>query len=160
MSLVPRFSALFHYNQTFRSLTLRECENSVDRDAWITIDLLILLQVSCLLELAAAMSSAQEKVTGNSKLDMSGIMAALAMAQEEGVSSNGKGQSSFLHGTFRKEHMESTTTTSSSSLVRAEYVKETTCEETQEEKHSIEMVNAGSKKGSFLYKNMEKTVNE
>jgi len=118
------------------------------------------MQVSRLLELAAAMSSAQEKVTGNSKLDMSGIMAALAMAQEEGVSSNGKGQSSFLHGTFRKEHMESTTTTSSSSLVRAEYVKETTCEETQEEKHSMEMVNAGSKKGSFLYKNMEKTVNE
>ena len=73
---------MLHYNQTFRSLTLRECENSVDRDAWITIDLLILLQVSRLLELAAAMSSAQEKVTGNSKLDMSGIMAALAMAQE------------------------------------------------------------------------------
>merc|ERR1711915_586666 len=97
---------------------------------------------------------------GNSKLDMSGIMAALAMAQEEGVASNGKGQSSFLHGTFRKEHMESTTTTSSSSLVRAEYVKETTCEETQEEKHSMEMVNTGSVEGSFLYKNMEKTLNE
>merc|ERR1711915_1066535 len=34
------------------------------------------------------------------------------------------------------------------------------CEETQEEKHSMEMVNTGSLKGSFLYKNMEKTVNE
>ena len=39
----------------------------------------LLFQISRLLEYAAAMSSAQEKVTGSSKLDMAGIMAALAI---------------------------------------------------------------------------------
>jgi len=38
-------------------------------------------QVSHLLSLAEAMSAAQEKATGNGKLDMAGIMAAMAMAQ-------------------------------------------------------------------------------
>ena len=43
----------------------------------------VCFQVSRLLEMAIAMSSAQEKVTGNGKLDMTGIMAALALAQKE-----------------------------------------------------------------------------
>ena len=36
-----------------------------------------------MLEIAAAMSSAQEKVTGSGKLDLSGVMAALAMANKQ-----------------------------------------------------------------------------
>eukprot|EP00092_Neocalanus_flemingeri_P056619 GFUD01067147.1.p1 GENE.GFUD01067147.1~~GFUD01067147.1.p1 ORF type:complete len:458 (+),score=155.26 GFUD01067147.1:75-1376(+) len=40
-------------------------------------------QVSHLLNLAAAMAAAQEKATGNGKLDMAGIMAVLALAQGE-----------------------------------------------------------------------------
>lgn len=48
-------------------------------------------QVSQLLDLAVAMSSAQAKVTGSPKLDLSGLMAALAVSQREG-------RESFLHG--------------------------------------------------------------
>jgi hypothetical protein len=40
-----------------------------------------------LLELAAAVSSAQEQSTGSPKLDMAGVMAALAVAQREGSNS-------------------------------------------------------------------------
>merc|ERR1712002_78300 len=73
-------------------------------------------QVSRLLELAAAMSSAQEKVTGNGKLDMAGIMAALSLAHQEELSiketSQAGGQNSFLHGKYQMD--------SKSSLVRAE----------------------------------------
>ena len=87
-------------------------------------------QVSCLLELAAAMSSAQEKATGNGKLDMAGIMAALALAQKEEMTTKTSfqegGQSSFLHGSYQRETVEKT---SSSSLVRAEYVKTTSISE-------------------------------
>jgi len=72
-------------------------------------------QVTRLLEIAAAMSSAQEKVTGSGKLDLSGVMAALAMAnkQEGGNMVNmankqeggrtEKGRQSFLHGGWRPE---------------------------------------------------------
>jgi len=78
-------------------------------------------QVTRLLEIAAAMSSAQEKVTGSGKLDLSGVMAALAMAnkqeggnmvnmankQEGGRTGFGKqsekGRQSFLHGGWRPE---------------------------------------------------------
>merc|ERR1712072_1333936 len=85
-------------------------------------------QVSRLLELAAAMSSAQEKVTGNGKLDMAGIMAALSLAHQEDLSikenSQARGQNSFLHGKYQVD--------SKSSLVRAEYVKETTLSEESE----------------------------
>jgi len=74
-------------------------------------------EVSRLLECAAAMSAAQEKVTGNSKLDMAGIMAALAMAKTDGeagesrIRTGGVGggpQKSFLHTKFRavEEKME------------------------------------------------------
>ena len=87
----------------------------------------LLFQVSRLLELAAAMSSAQEKATGNGKLDMAGIMAALALAQKEEMTSQTSrqevkdgGQNSFLHGSYQKATVEKS---SSSSLVRAVYVK-------------------------------------
>ena len=90
----------------------------------------LLFQVSRLLELASAMSSAQEKVTGNGKLDMAGIMAALALAQKEEMATKPSrqevkdgGQNSFLHGSYQKTTDEKTST---SYLVRAEYVKETT----------------------------------
>jgi len=101
-------------------------------------------QVSRLLELAAAMSSAQEKVTGNGKLDMAGIMAALSLAHQEELSikesSQAGGQSSFLHGKYQVD--------SKSSLVRAEYVKETTL---SEESETWETVEGKEKKKSFLY---------
>jgi len=58
-------------------------------------------EVSRLLEYAAAMSSAQEKVTGNAKLDMAGIMAALAMARSDTTGPDTRvGQHSFLHNKF------------------------------------------------------------
>ena len=78
-------------------------------------------QVTRLLEIAAAMSSAQEKVTGSGKLDLSGVMAALAMAnKQEGGSmvdmtnkqeggrtgfakQPEKERQSFLHGGWRPE---------------------------------------------------------
>ena len=78
-------------------------------------NLKLLTQVTRLLEIAAAMSSAQEKVTGSGKLDLSGVMAALAMAnkQEGGNKVNmankqegcrtEKGRQSFLHGGWRPE---------------------------------------------------------
>ena len=79
------------------------------------------------------MSSAQEKATGNSKLDMAGILAALALTQKEEMTSQTSrqevkdgGQSSVLHGSYQKTTVEKTST---SSLVRAEYVKETTISE-------------------------------
>jgi hypothetical protein len=52
----------------------------------------IKLQVSHLLSLAAAMFAAQEKATGNGKLDMAGIMAVMTMAQggSRGVGGGGK----------------------------------------------------------------------
>lgn len=79
-------------------------------------------QVSRLLEYAAAMSSAQEKVTGSPKLDMAGVMAALAMARQHEIGkkpSTASGQRSFLHDNYKR----------SDGLVRAEYV-ETSLEET------------------------------
>ena len=84
-------------------------------------NLKLLTQVTRLLEIAAAMSSAQEKVTGSGKLDLSGVMAALAMAnkqeggnmvnmankQEGGrtgfAKQSEKGRQSFLHGGWRPE---------------------------------------------------------
>merc|ERR1719225_769084 len=84
-------------------------------------NLKLLTQVTRLLEIAAAMSSAQEKVTGSGKLDLRGVMAALAMAnkqeggnmvnmankQEEGrtgfAKESEKGRQSFLHGGWRPE---------------------------------------------------------
>merc|ERR1712072_389155 len=115
-------------------------------------------QVSRLLELAAAMSSAQEKVTGNGKLDMAGIMAALSLAHQEDLSikenSQARGQNSFLHGKYQVD--------SKSSLVRAEYIKETTL---SEESESWESVDGEEKKKSFLYdkktiKSVEKKENQ
>jgi len=46
-------------------------------------------KVSDLLALAEAMSAAQEKATGNSKLDMAGIMAAMAVATEKSRGAGG-----------------------------------------------------------------------
>ena len=69
-------------------------------------------QVSRLLEYAAAMSSAQEAVTGSGKLDMAGVMAALALARQEEAGKAGRGQKSFLHNNFNKS--------SAGLLVRAE----------------------------------------
>ena len=108
--------------------------------------------MSRLLELAAAMSSAQEKATGNGKLDMAGIMAALSLAHQEDLSiketSQAGGQNSFLHGKYQVD--------SKSSLVRAEYVKETTL---SEESESWESREGEEKKKSFLYdKKTVKTV--
>jgi len=101
-------------------------------------------QVSRLLELAAAMSSAQEKATGNGKLDMAGIMAALALAQkEEKDPRQREGQNSFLHGSYQRD---------SSSLVRAEYVKETTFSEESEVTENRK-VEREERKKSFLYNN-------
>jgi len=68
-------------------------------------------QVTRLLEIAAAMSSAQEKVTGSGKLDLSGVMAALAMAKKQeggragfGAKTNeSEGRQSFLHGGWRSD---------------------------------------------------------
>jgi len=103
-------------------------------------------QVSRLLELAAAMSSAQERVTGNGKLDMAGIMAALSLAQQEEMankdSSKAGGQNSFLHGKYQKD--------STSSLVRAEYVKQTTFSE-ESETWENKMEDGEDRKKSFLY---------
>ena len=48
------------------------------------------------------MSSAQEAVTGSSKLDMAGVMAALALARQEEAEKTGRGQKSFLHNNFRR----------------------------------------------------------
>ena len=76
------------------------------------------VQVSRLLEYAAAVSSAQEKVTGSPRLDMAGVMAALALARQEEVKTKTGGQRSFLHDNYNK----------SDGLVRAEYV-ETSMEE-------------------------------
>merc|ERR1711874_130647 len=101
-------------------------------------------QVSRLLELAAAMSSAQEKATGNGKLDMAGIMAALALAQKEEKDPHQReGQNSFLHGSYQRD---------SSSLVRAEYVKETTFSEESEVTENRK-VEREERKKSFLYNN-------
>merc|ERR1719150_1743812 len=70
-------------------------------------------QISRLLEHAAAMSSAQEKVTGNPRLDMAGVMAALAMARQEELKvKTAGGQRSFLHSKYK----------TSDGLVRAECV--------------------------------------
>ena len=69
------------------------------------------------MDYAAAMSAAQEKVTGSSKLDMAGIMAALAMAKTRGEAGDTRlmsdingdvkvktqaPQQSFLHNKFKK----------------------------------------------------------
>jgi len=75
-------------------------------------------EVSRLLEYAAAMSAAKEKVTGNSKLDMASIMAALAMARSDSEAGdswterNG-GQKSFLHNKFKTSETELKTESSS-----------------------------------------------
>ena len=69
-------------------------------------------QISRLLEYAAAMSSAQEAVTGSAKLDMAGVMAALALARQEEAEAGVRGQKSFLHNNYNKP--------SSGLLVRAE----------------------------------------
>merc|ERR1712123_249799 len=117
-------------------------------------------QVSRLLELAAAMSSAQEEATGNGKLDMAGIMAALALAQKEEMTTKtsfqGGGQSSFLHGSYQRETVEKT---SSSSLVRAEYVKTTTISEDVQigGKGNVE---TEERKRSFLHNNDTVKKNE
>ena len=69
--------------------------------------------MSRLLEYAAAMSAAQEKVTGSSRLDMAGIMAALAMAKTRGDAGDTRvngdigvktqaPQTSFLHNKFKQ----------------------------------------------------------
>ena len=72
------------------------------------------VQISRLLEHAAAMSSAQEKVTGNPRLDMAGVMAALAMARQEELKvKTAGGQRSFLHSKYK----------TSDGLVRAECVQ-------------------------------------
>ena len=58
------------------------------------------------------MSSAQEKVTGSGKLDLNGVMAALAMANKEEESRRGfgskreEGRQSFLHGGWRQEEVK------------------------------------------------------
>jgi len=80
-------------------------------------------QVSRLLEIAAAMSSAQEKVTGSGKLDLSGVMAALAMANKQeggrawfGAKTNQSEEGtrqSFLHGGWRPEEGKPVQTTRS-----------------------------------------------
>merc|ERR1712066_706692 len=57
-------------------------------------------QICRLLEYAAAMSSAQEKVTGSGKLDMAGVMAALARQEEALPHTNVSGQRSFLHSNY------------------------------------------------------------
>merc|ERR1712098_852285 len=91
-------------------------------------------------------SSAQERVTGNGKLDMAGIMAALSLAQQEEIAnkdtSKAGGQSSFLHGKYQKD--------STSSLVRAEYVKQTTFSE-ECETWENKMEDGEDRKKSFLY---------
>ena len=66
-----------------------------------------------MLEIAAAMSTAQEKVTGSGKLDLSGVMAALAMANKQEGGRAGFGaktnqseegtRQSFLHGGWRPQ---------------------------------------------------------
>ena len=58
------------------------------------------------------MSSAQEAVTGSAKLDMAGVMAALALARQEEAEAGVRGQKSFLHNNYNKS--------SSGLLVRAE----------------------------------------
>ena len=64
------------------------------------------------------MSSAQEKLTGNSKLDLGGVMAALALArQEEASLSSVRGQRSFLHTNYNKSEG------GNCGLVRAELVQ-------------------------------------
>eukprot|EP00092_Neocalanus_flemingeri_P031266 GFUD01033961.1.p1 GENE.GFUD01033961.1~~GFUD01033961.1.p1 ORF type:complete len:700 (+),score=234.52 GFUD01033961.1:60-2159(+) len=113
-------------------------------------------QVSRLLELAAAMSSAQEKATGNAKLDMAGIMAALTMAQNGEMISKTSwqggedaGQSSFLHGRYQSNIVKKS---SSSSLVRAEYVSETMCEETETVgRRNVEIGDTDGRNKSFLH---------
>eukprot|EP00092_Neocalanus_flemingeri_P057915 GFUD01068932.1.p1 GENE.GFUD01068932.1~~GFUD01068932.1.p1 ORF type:complete len:690 (+),score=231.44 GFUD01068932.1:71-2140(+) len=113
-------------------------------------------QVSRLLELAVAMSSAQEKATGNAKLDMAGIMAALTMAQNGEMISKTSwqggedaGQSSFLHGRYQSNIVKKS---SSSSLVRAEYVSETMCEETETVGRSnVEIGDTDGRNKSFLH---------
>jgi len=77
-------------------------------------------QISRLLEYAAAMSTAQEKETGSGKLDMAGVMAALALARQEENKTVARGQKSFLHSSFCPP---------SAGLVRAECVQ-TEVEET------------------------------
>ena len=65
------------------------------------------------------MSSAQEKVTGSGKLDLNGVMAALAMANKEEESRRGfgskreEGRQSFLHGGWRQEEVKTRLETSS-----------------------------------------------
>jgi len=70
-------------------------------------------EVTRLLEYAAAMSAAKEKVTGNSKLDMASIMAALAMARSDSkagdpLTEKNGGQKSFLHNKFKTSETELT----------------------------------------------------
>ena len=60
---------------------------------------LFLLQVQRLLSLASAMSSAQSEVTGSPKLDLGGVMAALAVTQ-------GTSKHSFLHGGWQQEERQ------------------------------------------------------
>lgn len=83
-------------------------------------------KVKRLLDLAAAMSSAQAKETGNSKLDMGGIMAVLALAKQEEDEENEK---SFLHGSLYNGNKNvssyTKTTSSSSSTVSSSFVKTT-----------------------------------
>ena len=88
-----------------------------------------------MLEIAAAMSSAQEKVTGSGKLDLGGVMAALAMAnKQEGGRGGGagfgakteEGRQSFLHGGWRAEEgkpVQMTTRSNTSSEVSQQAVR-------------------------------------
>merc|ERR1712066_502833 len=101
-------------------------------------------QICRLLEYAAAMSSAQEKVTGSGKLDMAGVMAALALARQEEAlpHTNVSGQRSFLHSNYcnsnnsinnndisNNKSNSNSNSNYSTGLVRAEYVR-TSMEET------------------------------
>jgi len=75
---------------------------------------------------------------------MAGIMAALALAQKEEKDPHQReGQNSFLHGSYQRD---------SSSLVRAEYVKETTFSEESEVTENRK-VEREERKKSFLYNN-------
>merc|ERR1712066_502449 len=99
-------------------------------------------QICRLLEYAAAMSSAQEKVTGSGKLDMAGVMAALARQEEALPHTNVSGQRSFLHSNYcnsnnsinnndisNNKSNSNSNSNYSTGLVRAEYVR-TSMEET------------------------------
>merc|ERR1719410_2249955 len=49
------------------------------------------------------MSAAQEQVTGRGKLDLAGVMAALALARTHQQEQLQRGRASFLHGRYRPE---------------------------------------------------------